>query len=657
MYFQIREVILWPRNVAFEPRCVSFAPGMLNVISGASRTGKSAVIPIIDYCLGSGSCKIPVTTIRDACSWFGVLVDTPAGQKLFARREPGTQRSTGDMFVLEGADLEVPTVTPERNASVESVRRALDELAGLTLLDFDPSGEAGGFTGRPSFRDMNAFIFQPQNLVANPDVLFFKAETHEHREKLRTIFPFVLNAVDARVLAAQHEAASLRRDLRRKEAEHANIEQVSQRWLAEIRSRLAEARELGLLSQPIPTDLSVDEMVALLEVAVSRPIEESQTTEETLTESVQELMQLRAEENVSSDEMLALRHRFFQMSELRESSNRYHEALQIQRDRLGIAEWLRSVHGPDHECPLCGSDFNEAEGLLDQWVVILQEVETAAGTVSTIPAAFDREYERIRSEIRTATERLQGVRSRIRALERTSDETRRRQYDLSSTSRFVGSVENALSIYRTLGQNGDLLQEIAALRERLAELAALIAENQVEARVYRARRQVEANVLRLLPSLDAERPDAPVELSIQDLTVRVMGPNRLDYLWELGSGSNWLSYHVAVSLALQQFFMSLPHSPVPSFLVYDQPSQVYFPRKLAVPVGGEDFDPSFEDEDVVAVRKIFATIDRVVGEANGGLQAIVLDHADAGVWGGLPHVHPVDEWRGGTKLVPLTWLT
>ena len=45
------------------------------------------------------SAQIPVETIRDACGWFGLLVETDEGQKLFARREPGNQKSTGDMLV------------------------------------------------------------------------------------------------------------------------------------------------------------------------------------------------------------------------------------------------------------------------------------------------------------------------------------------------------------------------------------------------------------------------------------------------------------------------------------------------------------------------------------------------------------------------------
>lgn len=105
MYFQIRGIILWPRNKNFKPRTIRFELGKVNVISGASRTGKSAVIPIIDYCLGSNSCSIPVNTIRRYCEWFGIVVATEQGEKLLARKEPGNQRSTTDMYVLEAENI------------------------------------------------------------------------------------------------------------------------------------------------------------------------------------------------------------------------------------------------------------------------------------------------------------------------------------------------------------------------------------------------------------------------------------------------------------------------------------------------------------------------------------------------------------------------
>jgi hypothetical protein len=158
-------------------------------------------------------------------------------------------------------------------------------------------------------------------------------------------------------------------------------------------------------------------------------------------------------------------------------------------------------------------------------------------------------------------------------------------------------------------------------------------------------------------SADAENPNDPIELSITDLTIKVKSERRDDYLWEIGSGANWLSYHIAVTLALQQFFLDSRPSPVPSLLVYDQPSQVYFPRKLAgVHVEDEPKELKFEDEDVAAVRKVFATIAEAVLKAEGQLQAIILDHAGPDVWKNIDGIHLVEEWRQGDKLVPLEWL-
>lgn len=99
------------------------------------------------------------------------------------------------------------------------MKRLLDEVAGLSKLDFSGGDESTGFDGRPSFRDLTAFTFQPQNVVANPDVLFFKANSYEHREKLRKIFPYVLGAVTPALMAKQFELGRARQELRRKERE------------------------------------------------------------------------------------------------------------------------------------------------------------------------------------------------------------------------------------------------------------------------------------------------------------------------------------------------------------------------------------------------------------------------------------------------------
>jgi hypothetical protein len=60
-----------------------------------------------------------------------------------------------------------------------------------------------------------------------------------------------------------------------------------------------------------------------------------------------------------------------------------------------------------------------------------------------------------------------------------------------------------------------------------------------------------------------------MRLVIPELTIQVKRGSRDDYLWEIGSGANWLAYHVALTLALQKFFLSETYAPVPGLLIYD----------------------------------------------------------------------------------------
>ena len=254
MQFQILKVILWSK-AGFPPRVVPFEPGMVNVISGSSKTGKSAVIPIIDYCLASHKCSIPVGTIRNACSWFGIVVETLEGQKLFARREPGDARQTGDMFYLEGENIEIPEDNPVKNMSAEDVRRLLDKMSGLSQLALS-TDEDPGYQSRVSFRDLVAFMFQPQYIVANPAVLFFNADTTEHREKLRAIFPYVLGALTPKMLAARWEIERLQRSLRRAQMALEQSRSAARGWGKEIQTWLRQAIEFGLI--PADTHISDD---------------------------------------------------------------------------------------------------------------------------------------------------------------------------------------------------------------------------------------------------------------------------------------------------------------------------------------------------------------------------------------------------------------
>lgn len=654
MRFQIKSIVLWPRKSSLSPRRVDLQQGCVNVISGASRTGKSAIIPIIDYCLGADKCAIPVETIRNACCWFGVLVATEEGDKLFARREPGSLKSTGDMFVSQGDAVVIPTECPSKNTTADSVKARLDELSGLSRLDFDPEKLGGGFKYRPSFRDLMAFTFQPQNIVANPDVLFFKADTYEHREKLKTIFPYVLKAVTPDILAAQHELEVVRRELARKERELETLREVSGRWAAELRAWAVQAREFGLVDEPIADGADRNELLALLERAVQRR-DRTTPTAEGINEAMVELLALQQEEAGVDIELQSLRRRLSEMSKLRENAARFKDALAIQRDRLAVANWLHSLEDTSHTCPVCENALPDGSSRLQELLGSLKQLEGDVAKVGAVPASFDREMLHVKEDIDLRVEKLHGIAIRKREVESRSESAQAASYRESEVARFLGRVERALEMQEALGQTGALTGEVDELKRRADALTRLISKAEVVARQRRALDKIALFAGRVLPELDTERPGDPIELVINDLTIKVKGQSREDYLWEIGSGANWLSYHVAVSLALQQFFIDTPPSAIPGLLVYDQPSQVYFPRRLAHS-RKEESEPELQDEDVDAVRKVFSVLASGVRNSKDQLQILVLDHAPPDVWNGLQGIHLVEEWRGGQKLVPAEWL-
>lgn len=645
MHFQILKLVLWPR-AGGKPRVVPFVPGMVNVITGASKTGKSAVIPIIDYCLASKQCAIPVGVIRKKCAWFGIVVDTPEGQKLLARKEPQEQQSTGEMFILEAVEVEAPEVIEQGNTNDGAVRTILDRLAGLTQLDIEVDSD-NGFKGRPSFRDMTSLIFQPQNIVANPNVLFYKADTTEHREKLKSVLPYVLGAITPRTIALRHEAEQVTRQLRKLESELRSLKAVSTRRVAEGRIWLRQARELGLTSKDEVPEQWSDILAQLHDMAGQvRPAAAANLSG--IDNTLKALSELRTREEALAADASTNRQRLMEIRRLREGSHEYAGALVVQRERLALSSWMREELDKRHDAQVLFSSQTGAS--LDQLSLALSEVEGKLQAHPLATTSLDAEYLRQRIAVEGVLSELAAIRQEIRAYEANSDAAHEEINRTASAERFLGGLQQLLRQFAEADGSSDLEAKVAELQQQLAKIQAEIQELSIQRRLDSILNEIQQITGSMTPFLNVEGSDAPVRLNTKELTVQISQDGRNDFLWEVGSGANWLAYHVAITLALQVYFVRHRPSPVPSLLVYDQPSQVYFPT-----VTSADKDVKLTDqEDILAVRQIFKVMGDQVVAAEGRLQIIVLDHANKDVWGHLPGITLVEEWRG-KKLVPVDW--
>ena len=204
MKLHIRELILWSADEGRKPVVITFPESRVSVITGWSETGKSAILSIIDYVLGSERCTIPIGVVRDAVVWYGLRIDTEIGLVRVARRKPD-QTSSTDYEVLTHDDASRDSkIHPSRNRHLEQFKSLMDTLGELSDLPTAPGELGKGYGGPASFRDMAAFNFLPQHIVANPFTMFYKTDTAEHREKLRRVFPLVLGTKSNEQLLLEH---------------------------------------------------------------------------------------------------------------------------------------------------------------------------------------------------------------------------------------------------------------------------------------------------------------------------------------------------------------------------------------------------------------------------------------------------------------------
>ena len=119
---------------------------------------------------------------------------------------------------------------------------------------------------------------------------------------------------------------------------------------------------------------------------------------------------------------------------------------------------------------------------------------------------------------------------------------------------------------------------------------------------------------------------------------------------EIGSGMNWVRYHLSAYLALQEFFIQ-ESRPVPSFVVIDQPSQAFFPPDRDT---GGDLE-ELSDDDRENTRQLYRLMHEACGALDGRLQIIAMDHAAFNDPWFADAV--VQRWRDGGALSPAHWLT
>ena len=145
----------------------------LNVITGRSSTGKSAIIEIFDYCTGNSENTVPDGIITDNVELYFIVFEVNNNGLVLARKQE--EKSTYAFLKVDAQfpimdELTIDYFDKDYFLTLSAFKEQLGHFFGITISMTDENEEDLKYRskkGRPSFRNMTSFMLQHQNLIAN----------------------------------------------------------------------------------------------------------------------------------------------------------------------------------------------------------------------------------------------------------------------------------------------------------------------------------------------------------------------------------------------------------------------------------------------------------------------------------------------------------
>lgn len=601
MSFILRSVCIY--NCDGDCRTITFHKSGLNIVTGRAKTGKSSIIDILDYCFGRRECYIAKGVIRQHVSWFGVEIENQDDALFIGRRNPDAGKSTNpDIYIRRGQHDGPPEYSDlQKNTTEDALIRLLTRFSGIAENENRPlSGTRHPL--QATIQHALFLCFQKQDEIASRDRLFHRLEV-------------------------------------RKDA----LKHTDDNALQRIRRFVLDGRRVGLIDdgfESTDVELLLHELNRVVSMDLQSPTIISNASD-LIVRLENELQTLRQQLGEVQNDIQATRHF------IREQTS-FSREVNEQRARLVSLDLYKGVSDTDDICPLCETHLDtptpRASDLISSLKRLDEQLEFVGAETPHLQERLDM-FGKKRIQIQETIVATQ------RSLERaySDDERARRQRDqVIERARVVGRIGAFLDQTISSEENDDLEKLIAEARQRVDAIAERVSADDVEERVSTFLNLIADNMTDYAAELELEHAEKGIHLDLKKLSVvaeTVTGPISLN---RIGSGENWIGYHVVTLLALHRWFRE-QNRPVPGILVFDQPSQAHYPPE-ADQDGSID---ALQDADRQAVHDLFKLMHSASQAIGDGFQLIVLDHAH--LENDWFNAAIVEEWRGDVALVPVEW--
>ncbi|EPS3379959.1 TPA: DUF3732 domain-containing protein [Vibrio cholerae] len=642
---QILAVSLYGKNG--QRRDVTFKLGSVNIITGASQRGKTSLIHIVEYCLGASECMVAAGHIRQTVDWYAILLQFPDCQVFIARAAPlAGLKAASACYMLVEKEISLPNKSElTSSTNIDSVVSFLTQKVGVPEHVTEvPEGQ----TRHPvtiGFRHSRYYLFQNQTEIANNEILFHQQARDRVPQNIKDTLPYFIGAAEDDRLSEMERLRSLKQDRMRLVKQIKEIESLKGDGLQKGYSLLSEAAELGLYISEnlIPKD---DVLLGQLEL-ISRW---SPSLDIDVSDEQDPLIALEAENRRLQSRKRALKLRLREAQDYTSSESGFEQAVNDQVYRLQSVGLFKKFETVSEVCPLCESPH---EGTPKFQEIIRSSLADLSGKLQGVGrtkpriSGYVNQLLQEQSELNNQLERIKQSIGKIRSQE--SDDERRD--DLNTLrAKLAGKCSLYLESVDWADDNENLEAQLALLEEEISVLSEKLDPEALREKLEAQLNCISEDMTVWAQELGLGYSNHRIRLDASKLTVVADTPDGRVTLDKMGSGENWMGYHVVTYLALAKWFIERSR-PVGRFIFFDQPSQVYFPSDKS---DSGDLSEIEKDEDRIAVKKLFEWIFKIVNELSPKLQVIITDHADIDEpW--YQHAIRDKKWRGEYALVPRSW--
>lgn len=615
----------------------------LNIITGRSSTGKSALIEIFDYCFGCSEFNIPDGIITKNSHIYFVLMRMESTVLLLARENKSSHAfiKEFDKDYFKEKEISINDFTKKNFLALKDFKVELNSYFGLDITDTDLDERSSFYRGKkkpsPSVRSYMSYWLQHQNLVANKHAVFYRFDEKEKREQAIEHFKIFLGLVDQGYYLVSKELDSLKNELRR-------LEQIAPRKDA---LRLQYKEKLNILFEQYEalTGYIIDS--ATVDKVYKNPqkwIKEIPNVEIKLDSSSTRNSKIISQKEIERNELIC---------KLRDEEKVYRD---ICSSILATSEYTNSISNNgipleinEHvtKCPLCSSSSD-----------ILEDESTALGSaidwlnselIKTpyIRQSFLSKRDKVIRNIKEKREKLKELDKQIHDIEAINQELKGRNSLIEQATKIKLKIEAQLELLIDITPSKEITSELKSLRKKISTKQKQIDSYNIEARMKDVEDFINSTMNSIGANLDFEKDYSPINLKFCPKTFDIWyepldQDNKKIYLRSMGSGANWLYTHLALFLSLQGLFCKYSKSSlIAPILFIDQPTQVYFPNISSD--SKDTFNPEdmrnnnpenkrTSDEDINSVVKFFDEIISFCEKMDKNYsvmpQIIVTDHAD-----------------------------